>query len=124
MKTSRFTVRRSRYLVIAALALCCVAIGGLLLSASPSHTRPPQTRGQVEVERARDVICLGFVDVEGGVSQLAPAEPGRVVEVAAREGAFVAKGAILVRQDDTPAQFKVQEGEAALSLAETQLAQA
>jgi multidrug resistance efflux pump len=124
MKTSRFTVRRSRYLVPAALVLCSAAIGALLLSASPSRTLPLRAMSRLGVRRSPDVICLGYVDVEGGVSQLAPTAPGRVLEVAAREGTLVVKGTVLVRLDDDLARFQLEQAEAALSLAQTQLDQA
>jgi len=49
---------------------------------------------------------------------------GMVVEVLVEEGAQVAAGDILVRLDDTDAQLALQQAEAALAAAETQVARA
>ena len=46
------------------------------------------------------VGCLGRVDVEGGLLELAPVRSGRVVAVSVREGEAVPAGAMLLRLDE------------------------
>ncbi len=57
--------------------------------------------------------CLGRVDVEGGVLQLAPLRPGQIVEIPAREGEEVSAGAVLLKLDDQPARIQMQQAQAA-----------
>lgn len=75
----------------------------------------PPTRLQV-------VECLGRVDVEGGLLDLAPVRPGRVVAVPVHEGETVSGGAVLLRLDEEPARLQVQVARSALSVAQVQLA--
>jgi HlyD family secretion protein len=78
--------------------------------------RPP------ERPRPQGVECLGRVDVEGGLLQLAPVRPGRVVAVGVREGEAVSAGAVLLRLDEQPARLLVQQARAACQAAQTQVA--
>jgi multidrug resistance efflux pump len=68
--------------------------------------------------------CFGFVDVEQGVAPLYPVQPGRVIEVMAKEGARVEAGAPLFRVDDALAKLQLREAKTALAAAETRLSQA
>jgi multidrug resistance efflux pump len=70
------------------------------------------------------LVGIGYVDVEGGPVRLAPAQPGRVVEVHVREGDTVKAGDVLLRLDDRPAQFAVDQAKAALQAAEAQAVRA
>jgi multidrug resistance efflux pump len=70
------------------------------------------------------VVCLGRVDVEGGLAHLAPAQPGRVVEVLVHDDDTVSAGAVLLRLDSGQARQDVEAARAGLSLAQTRLAQA
>jgi len=63
----------------------------------------------------------GHVDALNGVRALAPAQPGRVVAVAARENDHVAAGAELLRVDDRLARLQLEEAEAAAKGARAQL---
>jgi HlyD family secretion protein len=72
----------------------------------------------------RGIVCFGHVDVEHGVTALAPLAPGRVVEVPVREGEAVTAGAALLRLDDRPAAALVDKARAALTGAEARLLQA
>src|SRR5262249_56177395 len=67
---------------------------------------------------AARVVWMGWGGVEGGGVRLCPAQAGRVVEVLVREGDTVPAGAVLLRLDDEPARFAVQQAEAALKSAE------
>ncbi len=78
--------------------------------------RPPEQPGLQGVE------CLGRVDVEGGLLELAPVRSGRVVAVGVREGEAVSAGAVLLRLDEQPSQLLVQQARAALLAAQTQVA--
>jgi multidrug resistance efflux pump len=69
-------------------------------------------------------VCFGHVDVEHGVTSLYPLQPGRVVEVVARETQRVEAGAVLLRLDETLARQRLREAEADRDAAGAQLAQA
>jgi multidrug resistance efflux pump len=64
------------------------------------------------------------VDVEPGLSALAPLVPGRVVKVEVTENQEVKAGAVLVRLDDFQARRQLQEAEADAANAREQAAQA
>jgi multidrug resistance efflux pump len=68
------------------------------------------------------VECLGRVDVDGGLLELAPVRPGRVVAVPVREGEEVSAGKVLLRLDEQPARLQVQTAQAALQTAQAQVA--
>jgi multidrug resistance efflux pump len=68
------------------------------------------------------VECLGRVDVEGGLLELAPARSGRVVAVSVREGEAVPAGAVLLRLDEQPARLLAQQARAGLEAACAQVA--
>lgn len=68
------------------------------------------------------VGCLGRVDVEGGLLELAPVRSGRVVAVHVREGEAVPAGAVLLQLDEEPARLLVQQGRAARQAALAQVA--
>jgi multidrug resistance efflux pump len=70
------------------------------------------------------LVCLGHVDVEGGLTPLVPATAGRVVSIAVEEGRHVEAGAELLRLDDTAARLQVAEAEQAVRSARSQLAEA
>jgi multidrug resistance efflux pump len=68
------------------------------------------------------VECLGRVDVEGGVLDLAPVRAGRVVAVPVREGEAVPAGAVLLRLDEEPARLQVRQARAAREAARSRVA--
>ncbi len=84
-----------------------------LFGSEPRHPERPGLQG---------VECLGRVDVEGGLLELAPVRSGRVVEVNIREGEAVSAGAVLLRLDEQPAQLLIQQARAAQQAAQTQVA--
>src|SRR5262249_25122358 len=71
--------------VIAAPVL--IHFGPVVRSSGPVDVGPEE-RGAVRTA----VVCHGHVDVEDGVTALNPVQPGRVVEVAVREGQAVKAG--------------------------------
>jgi len=72
----------------------------------------------------RRAVCFGHGDVLGGVLELYPLQPGRVVEVFVQDNQEVKKGTPLFQMDDTLAQQTLVEAEADLSAAQAQLKQA
>src|SRR5438046_262599 len=107
-------------LTLAGLAL--LALGGtgagvaLQRPASGAILPPPPAVGGVS--------SLGSVDVAGGPAALTPEQPGRVVEVPAREGESVPAGAVLLKLDDRPARYALEQAEAAAEAAEARAEQA
>lgn len=70
------------------------------------------------------LVCLGYVDLEHGVTLLSPLQPGRIEKVLVQETDQVKEGEALLQLEDKPAQHRVEEAEAALAAASNQLAQA
>ena len=68
MKAMRHSLRPNSYVVAAALALCGTGIGGMLRNPPPNHTISRPSSGRCDAVDGPDVICLGYVDVEGGVA--------------------------------------------------------
>jgi multidrug resistance efflux pump len=116
-------VFRSRTLVwLLAVVVVLVGLGGAasvfrqplaLFGYGPQH---PERLGLQGVE------CLGRVDIEGGLIELAPVRSGQVVAVNVHEGEEVSAGAVLLRLDEQPAQLLVQQARAAQQAAQAQVA--
>jgi multidrug resistance efflux pump len=68
-----------------------------------------------------DVYCTGRVDAAGQVTALDPVQPGRVTAVLVSEGDAVAAGQKLVQLDDSAAQARLIQAEAALDAAQVEL---
>jgi multidrug resistance efflux pump len=90
--------------------LCRVATGS---AAAPEQSAPGH----------RGVVCIGYVDVESGLTSLSPLQPGRVVAVPVAETHHVSAGTVLLRMDDTQAKLRLREAEAGLEGARVQLAE-
>jgi multidrug resistance efflux pump len=71
-----------------------------------------------------NVVCIGHVDVEGGITSLHPTQPGRVTEVLVHEDETVKAGTVLLRLDDRPAKFLLRLAEQELKAAQLQLEEA
>jgi multidrug resistance efflux pump len=74
--------------------------------------------------RERRAVAVAYVDVEGGVTNLYPVKPGRVVAVLVREGQEVEADAALFRLDDTLEKAQLAEARIDLQAAEQRLTQA
>lgn len=70
------------------------------------------------------VVCLGHVDVEGGLSTIGSAKAGRVVEVCVAEGASVNQGDALLKLDDRAAKLTADKERANVESAKLKLARA
>jgi multidrug resistance efflux pump len=105
------------------LMLGSVAFVGLALH---SHAQDPSAAaaGSAPPARERRAVAVAYVDVEGGVTNLYPVKPGRVVEVLVREGQEVEANAPLFRMDDTLERAQLAEAKLDLQAAEQRLAQA
>jgi multidrug resistance efflux pump len=68
------------------------------------------------------VECLGRIDVEGGVLDLAPVRAGQVAAVLVHEGEQVSAGAVLLRLDEQPTRLQIETGRAAQQAAQVQVA--
>jgi putative ABC transport system ATP-binding protein len=111
--------------VLAVAAILLPALSWLLTG--PGRGLAPWPAPEVRTPQPGDrpaLVCIGYVDAEGGVLALAPAVPGRVAEVPAEEGRPIRAGAVLLRLEDRVARLQVREAEAALRAAEAQLAEA
>lgn len=112
-----------------------LAGGALILGSVIGAAQMMQYTKDVEAgrndDRARNssllgqgVVCLGRVDIEGGLLMLAPMQPGAVAEILCYEGQAVKKDTELLKVADEPFLKKAAEAEAGVQVAEAQLAQA
>jgi multidrug resistance efflux pump len=114
--------RRGSLTLLVLVAAGAAAASYLILRPSaPKAARPEPPPPPTP---APAVVCLGHVDVEGGVAALGPAQPGRVIELCMHEGDAVAAGAVLLRLDDRPARFEAEQARAALEAARARLTRA
>jgi multidrug resistance efflux pump len=89
-----------------------------------SHAGPESPSGRDAGPADEGVVCLGFVDVEAGVTSLYPVRSGLVTEVRAEENRSYPAGQLLLRVDPRLGQSLLEEARAELRLAREQLAQA
>jgi multidrug resistance efflux pump len=116
-------VRRSRFWLLGGLAVllvCCVSATRAFQGASEKEGEP----GAAEPVRSPGVVCLGYIDLEPGVTSLSPLQPGRVTEVLVHENDRVVAGAVLLRLGDTEPRLRVAEARVALEKARGRLEQA
>jgi multidrug resistance efflux pump len=116
------TVRRGPlfFILIAAGALACGFLIARPLAPHASGTDvPPPPPARIPV-----VVCLGHVDIDGGLTSINPPHSGRVVAVGATEGAAVEAGAVLLKLDDRPARFEAEQARAAVENAKLRLTRA
>jgi HlyD family secretion protein len=101
---------------VAALAAGFYIARPLAPHAAGTDVSPPVT--------APAVVCLGHVDIDGGVTAISPPHSGRVMTVTVAEGSTVEAGAVLLKLDDRPARFAADEARAALGAAKLRLTRA
>ncbi len=119
---------QSRYL----RALAVAAAGLTVLAAGCGRRQPPPPPGgaaAVEVTRVTRGDLEAVVNVTGTIRALDDVSltvkmAGRVVRVPFREGDRVAKGAVVIQQEQTDLQNQVKSAEAALAAARVRLSQA
>jgi multidrug resistance efflux pump len=76
------------------------------------------------VVTAPGLACLGYVDLENGITALAPLQAGRVERICVKETEAVKAGTVLLQLEDRVLRHRVEEAEAALAAARTQKDQA
>ncbi len=117
--------RRPRTLFwLLAVAVLLVLTGAALVFRPPLLHLVGWDRPESGPPRLQGVECLGRVDVEGGLLELAPVRAGQVVAVSVGEGEAVSAGAELLRLDEQPARLQMQQAQAVLQSAQAQVAQA
>ena len=99
-----FRPRRLIWLSAVAMMLAGLsgAVGVICQPLAQSAGRRPGT----ERPGLPGVGCLGRVDVEGGLLELAPVRSGRVVAASVREGEAVSAGTVLLQLDEQPARLR------------------
>lgn len=97
---------------------------GLAFLLGQSSVRHPGAKAPTPNSPDSALVCLGYVDLDNGVTSLAPLNPGRIVQVLVMETDQVKKGQVLLQLEDSPARHRVEEAEAALAAAQNQLSQA
>ena len=109
---------------IGLLLVIVLAVGFMLFQSAAKTKKAEQEKAAAtKVESPYAAIANGKVDVEGGIIQIAARRGGIVREVLVQEGDRVTAGQILARQEDDEARLAVQAAAAAVSQAESQLAQ-
>lgn len=109
---------------IGLLLVIVLAVGFMLFQSAAKTKKAEQEKAAAtKVESPYAAIANGKVDVEGGIIQIAARRGGIVREVLVQEGDRVTAGQILARQEDDEARLAVQSAAAAVSQAESQLAQ-
>jgi multidrug resistance efflux pump len=119
------------------LLMAAVALGlvGLLVSVlgagrglptgSGAEGDKPPPPDSAPGEDLTQAVCLGYVDVEGGIVSISPTVAGRVAEVCIGENdGMVPAGSTLLKLEDDLARWQLEEAEASVKAAETQLTEA
>ncbi|WP_269716198.1 HlyD family secretion protein [Caulobacter sp. NIBR2454] len=116
-----FLRRRSFWLVTAAVVI--LGGGGAFMMANANAKKE---KAAAEAKKAPEspyaAIANGKADVEGGIIQVAARRQGIVSEVLVQEGATVAKGQILARQQDEDSILAVNRARADVAQSRAQIA--
>jgi len=109
---------------IGLLLVIVLAVGFMLFQSAAKTKKAEQEKAAAtKVDSPYAAIANGKVDVEGGIIQIAARRGGIVRDVLVQEGDRVVAGQILARQEDDEARLAGQAAAAAVSQAESQLAQ-
>jgi multidrug resistance efflux pump len=112
------------------LATAAVAAGFLIARPLAPHASgidvppPGDPHAGTPPPKPPAVVCLGHVDIDGGVTSITPPRSGRVVEACVTEGATVEAGTVLLKLDDRPARFEAEQARAAVETARLKLTRA
>lgn len=112
--------RRFRWLFVPAAVIAPVITGAGALHNYQTIPPAPATASPGE-EAAEPILCFGHVDLESGVTALAPERPGRVAAVLVHENETVEAGQLLLRLDDRAARLQVEQARADLAEARNRL---
>jgi multidrug resistance efflux pump len=107
----------------AGFVLLIVLLAGSLGATAWWFGRPANSPGTTLPADDGDVFCTGRVDAARQVIPLEPAQPGRVVAVGegVTEGARVSAGQAILKLDDSTAQARLAQAQAAVAAARTEL---
>ncbi|HTU18294.1 MAG TPA: biotin/lipoyl-binding protein [Gemmataceae bacterium] len=112
--------RRIRWLLVPASAIVLAVTGAGALH-NYQTIAPITAAASPGEETAEPVLCFGHVDVEPGLTALAPERAGRVAAVLVHENQTVAAGELLLRLDDRAARLQVEQARAELAEARQRL---
>jgi HlyD family secretion protein len=115
--------RRFPWLWSLILLLLGSGVFGLAFLLGQSAVRLPQAGDSGETtrgDRTPGLVCLGYVDLENGVTSLGPLQPGRIEKILVKETDSVKAGTVLLRMEDASARHRVEELQAALAAARNQ----
>jgi len=116
------TPRKFPWLWIVVLVLTTGSTFGVAFLLGQSTARPGTKQPSYSLDEQK-LVCLGYIDLEHGVTSLAPLQLGRIDKVLVQETDVVKAGDVLLQLEDTPARHRVEEAEAALASARNLLAQ-
>jgi RND family efflux transporter MFP subunit len=117
---SRRTARRPTVRIgLVAGLLLVVGLTSLVLLGRPPLVAVAQVREARPGETVTQLTAAGYVDSERR-STIAPKIPGKLVEVAVKEGEHVDEGEVLARLDDADARAALQQAQAQTRAAEAQ----
>src|SRR5262245_49376450 len=102
--------RRIYWLLGLVLLAATAASAGWVINQSPAG----ETSARDGKEQGDGVVCLGFVDVERGITPLHPLQPGRVADVWVAENEEVWEGYLLLSLDNDLPRLLVREARADL----------
>ena len=115
---------KNKWLWIGVLLVIILVVGFAVVSKGNADKKAADEKAAAtKVESPYAAIANGKVDIEGGIIQVAARRGGIIREVLVQEGDTVTAGQILARQEDDEARLAVQSAAAAVSQAESQLAQ-
>ncbi len=117
------TPRRFPWLWVVVLVLTTGSTFGVAFLLGQSIAKHPGTKRASQGPDEEKLVCLGYVDLEHGVTSLAPLQLGRIAKVLVQETDPVKAGDVLLQLEDGPARHRVEEAEAALASARNLLAQ-
>jgi multidrug resistance efflux pump len=100
--------------------LALLASLGLTSWAVYAYARSNEPASAARGASRMSAFMIGHADIEGGVTQLYPLQPNRVVAVKVKEYDRVKKDAVLLQLDDRLAQAQLAKAKAALKAAEAQ----
>lgn len=115
-------MKRNILIIVALVIIVGVAFVGFSSMSGANSKSTPTPSAQIKTTLSNVVSAEGSV-VPVMHTALAFKTGGRVVEILAREGETVKTGAALVRLDDAAVKAQVAQAEAALTVAQKQLAQ-
>ncbi len=115
-----------RLWLVGVVVLAVSAAGSVLLlgGAANSGNTNADSSSSTDSETEQGLVCLGHVDVEGGVSRLSIAQSGRIKDILVKEGQPVADREPLIQLDDAYQQSQLAQAKEALSIEQAKKEQA